>query len=232
MKTTFYLLIVFIFSTIASLAQDTGLITDIDGNTYKTVKIGEQIWMAGNLGVKHYNNGDSVFTTTNSDTDITNESEPEYQWFYAGDEKNGSDYGRLYTLYVIADERNICPSGWHVPSKDEWKILVESQGTIEMENNTVGIASKSGDKLKEPGNAHWKAPASKASNKSGFTALPGGSRLSNGKFYHIGTTGNYWSSSIDKNGYWVFRISNDTGQVYWYKESISGIAYSIRCLKD
>lgn len=101
-----------------------------------------------------------------------------------------------------------------------------------MENNIVGMASKSGDKLKESGNTHWKSPVSKATNKSGFTALPGGSRFSNGKFYHIGTTGNYWSSSIDKNGYWVFRISNDTGDVLWYNESLSGIGYSIRCIKD
>ena len=232
MKSTFKIIVLLVINTSTVFAQDSGLVTDIDGNNYTTIKIGNQVWMAENLRVAHFNNGDTIPTTSSFDLDITNEAEPTYQWFYHEGNMTFPEYGRLYTAYVITDERNVCPAGWHVPSKAEWKTLIASTGKIEMENSITGIASKSGDKLKESGSDHWISPVSKATNKSGFTALPGGSRFSNGKFYHLGITANFWSSSINNKNYWVFRISNDTGDVIWYNEDISGIGYSIRCIRD
>ena len=232
MKTTFILSAIIIFRTISVIAQDPEQISDIDGNRYGIITIGNQIWMAENLRVTRFNNGDTIPTTLPVDLDITNESEPVYQWYYNGDRENLENFGRLYTMFVIKDERNVCPEGWHIPSKDEWKILIEHLGKTELENNMAGIASKSGDKLKESGTKHWKTPVSKATNKSGFTALPGGSRSGNGKFHHIGTTSNFWSSTIGKKSYWVFRITNDAGEIFWYNEGISSIAYSARCIKN
>jgi uncharacterized protein (TIGR02145 family) len=95
-------------------------VRDFDGNTYKTVVIGKQIWMKENLKTTKFQNGDTIKTTTN---DITNEKEPKYQWIYNGNDTNLATYGRLYTWYTAVDKRNVCPLGWHVPTNTEWKIF-------------------------------------------------------------------------------------------------------------
>jgi uncharacterized protein (TIGR02145 family) len=91
-------------------------VKDIDGNNYKTAAIGTQIWMVENLKTTRYNNGDSIGTINPITLDITTESTPKYQWAYDGNENNISTYGRLYTWFAACDIRNVCPSGWHVPT--------------------------------------------------------------------------------------------------------------------
>ena len=97
-------------------------VTDIDGNVYHTITIGNQTWMAENLKTTKYRNGDAIGTTTAS-KDTSTKSTPKYQWAYGGNEANVAKYGRLYTWYAATDTRNIAPAGWHVPTDAEWSIL-------------------------------------------------------------------------------------------------------------
>jgi uncharacterized protein (TIGR02145 family) len=120
MMTKYLLSIGFIFLTLLSNAQ---LVTDIDGNNYSTVIIGSQVWMVENLKSIKYCNGDTISSTIPAAFNISNESTPKYQWAYDGIDSNANTYGRLYTWYTVTDIRNICPTGWHVPSIDEWTVL-------------------------------------------------------------------------------------------------------------
>src|SRR4029078_12512714 len=133
-------------------------VTDIDGNVYHTVTIGTQVWMVENLKTTKYRNGDLIGTTIPATLDISSESTPKYQWAYKGEESNVATYGRLYTWYAVADSRNVCPTGWHVPSDAEWTTLT----------TYLGGESVAGGKLKENGTVHWESPNTGATNESGF----------------------------------------------------------------
>ena len=100
-------------------------VKDIDGNVYRTITIGTQVWMAENLKTTKYRNGDLIGTTTPATLVIEGESTPKYQWAYDGNESNVATYGRLYTWYVATDSRNVCPIGWHVPTDAEWTTLTD-----------------------------------------------------------------------------------------------------------
>jgi len=202
-------------------------ITDIDGNTYSTVKIGTQTWMAENLKTTKYRNGDIIGTTTPTNLIIPKENtqKHQYQWPSNGDEKFVSIYGRLYTWYAVEDNRNLCPQGWHVPTEDEWFILL----------NYLGGESVAGGKLKEAGTSHWWSPNTGATNSSGFTALPGGHRfidMSDGSFEDIGGNGFWWSSSeldpVNGRGIRMMMFWNQTEKAYYWKSS----GFSVRCVKD
>ena len=141
---------------ITSLAFST--VTDIDGNVYETVVIGDQLWMAENLKVTHYNNGEDIPTGLNSEStgDWPNTIEGAYAIYY-DEQSNLEIYGNLYNWYAIDDERGVCPDGWHVPSDEEWTILMDY----------LGGALIAGLKMKDVLN--WDG-----TNESGFTALPSG----------------------------------------------------------
>ena len=100
-------------------------VKDIDGNAYRTITIGTQVWIVENLKTTKYCNGDLIGTTTPATLNIEDESTPKYQWAYDGNESNVATHGRLYTWYVATDSRNVCPVGWHVPSDAEWTTLTD-----------------------------------------------------------------------------------------------------------
>jgi uncharacterized protein (TIGR02145 family) len=210
-------------------------VTDVDGNVYKTVAIGSQVWMAENLRTTRYRNGDAVGTTNPATLDIVSESAPKYQWAYAGDENKAATYGRLYTWYAVTDDRDICPAGWHVPGDDEWSTLVEFLGGP---NAAVG-------KLKETGTAHWSGPNSNATNESGFAGLPGGNRLPNGGFVLIGEAGHYWTTSEVACGSGFDSAEQQGKQCAWRRLLLNldtnprhrgwagkKIGWSVRCIRD
>jgi uncharacterized protein (TIGR02145 family) len=161
-------------------------VTDKDGNVYSTVTIGSQVWMAENLKTTKYRNGDLIGTTTPATKDISGESTPKYQWACRGNETEVAAYGRLYTWYAVTDSRNVCPSGWHLPSDAEWTTLT----------TYLGGESVAGGKLKAIGTGYWDSPNTGANNQSGFTALPGGVRGSTGSFYTLKNWGGWWSSTV------------------------------------
>lgn len=200
-------------------------ISDIDGNSYNTVKIGNQYWISGNLKTKHFNNGDLIETTDPATIDISQETTPIYQWAYGGNENNVATYGRLYTWNVVNDSRNVCPVGWHVPSSEDMNTLVSSLGGFE----------DGGAKLKETGILHWHEPNSDADNSSKLTAVPGGFRDANNTFSGLGYYGYWWTNSIQTilgKDYAVFISLSYSDKKIGGFPSDKMVGVSIRCIKD
>jgi uncharacterized protein (TIGR02145 family) len=229
----------------------TNSVKDIDGNIYQTITIGTQLWMAQNLKATKYSNGDLIGTTTPATLVIEDEKLPKYQWAYDGNESNVANHGRLYTWYVATDSRNVCPTGWHIPSDAEWTVLTDylinsgydySIGYQEMDIAKSMAATAGWVADDTPGSV---GNDQAGNNKSGFTALPSGARLEDGNFYNIGHIGNWWSTTEGGPSFMqgltgiivhvpgaLFR---DIYHDYCYVNSYSNnkkYGMSIRCLKD
>lgn len=202
------------------MAEEVGTVTDIDGNVYHTVTIGTQVWIVENLKVTHYKNGDPILNV-NDDTQWNSLTTEAYS-YYDNDSNNADIYGCLYNWYAANDSRNICPTGWHVPTKEEWTIL-------EM---YLGESSVAGGKMKETGTIHWKSPNTGATNESGFSALPGGYSGNEGFLGIIGDYGNWWSvTEFGEVGIWVLYLAYDSSDVNWAAGD-NNMGFSIRCISD
>jgi uncharacterized protein (TIGR02145 family) len=195
-------------------------VTDVEGNTYKAVKIGNQVWMKENLKTTKSNDGTDIPNVTNSSTWI-GLTTPGYVW-YNNDISNKNIYGAIYNWHSV-NTGKLCPVGWHVPTNTEWTTLV----------NYIGGNSIAGGKLKETGFTHWLSPNTGATNESGFTALPGSSRDNVGN----------WGGAIGINGLWwtADAISSNTGKRWYLSNTNSAIVndwsykvdgLSVRCIKD
>jgi uncharacterized protein (TIGR02145 family) len=208
--------LIFSFSMKESISQ----VTDIDGNVYKTIKIGTQEWMAENLNVERYRNGDSIpqVQDKNDWSNLTTGA-----WcYYNNDSKIGKNYGKLYNWCTINDNRGLAPKGWHIPSDGEWTKLIDYLGG-------EGVA---GGKLKAT--TLWDSPNEGATNSSGFTAFPGGARTKIGYFYGNGKDGYFWSSSEDDNYFaWYRVLLYDDSVVYRNNYDLIKIdGFSVRCVRD
>lgn len=198
--------------------HETGTITDIDGNTYRTVKIREQWWMAENLKVKHYRNGDAIPNVTDNKAWVNLKKGAYCR--YDNDEAKAETFGNLYNWYAVNDPRCLAPKGWHVPSYAEWQKLVDY----------LGVSSVYGGKMKET--AHWSGPNTGATNESGFSALPGGYCGYNGNFFFIGRHALFWSSTeSNRDNAWTWTLHYDNSAVYFSSlDKRSG--FSVRCVRD
>lgn len=196
-------------------------IADADGNTYKIIKIGDQVWTAENLRTTRYNDGTEIPLVTDY-TAWTNLTTPAYAWTN-NDIGNKSVYGALYNWFVVKTCK-LCPSGWHVPTDAEWTIL---------ENHLGGI-SVAGGKMKETGTEHWFAPNTDATNESGFTALPGGWRDGdNGSFTTLRIAAKWWTSQeTSPDRPYLREIYYNAGNVYAGSGGKPQFGMSIRCVKD
>jgi uncharacterized protein (TIGR02145 family) len=202
-------------------APDCGTVTDIDGNTYQTVKIGNQVWMAENLKVTHCRNGEAIPNVTDG-TAWAALSTGAY-CNYDNDALCGGDiYGRLYNWYAVNDGRNIAPAGWHVPTDAEWQTLVDY----------LGGDAVAGGKMKETGTKHWQSPNTGATNESGFSGLPGGYRSYDGTYSHVGYLAVFWSSTENYSyDAWTRLLHYDYSEVarnLYYKY----YGFSVRCVRD
>ncbi|MFC2100641.1 FISUMP domain-containing protein [Bacteroidota bacterium] len=200
--------------------KDSTIIDSLKGYVYKTVKIGNQEWLAENLRTSVYNNGTPIDKVLN-DTIWSNLSTGAYCWYNNDSVTYENMYGKLYNWYAI-NTGNLCPIGWHIPSYAEWKKLT----------NYLGGDSIAGGKLKEKGTTHWQNPDIEATNESGFTALPGGGRYFGGAFYSIGNGGYWWSStegSTINAWYWGMSYFHNSIHIE-YDDKKFGL--SVRCLKD
>lgn len=215
-----------------------GQVSDIDGNTYNTITIGTRVWMAENLKTTSYDNGDEIGTTSYPQFNVATETTPKYQWASDGNDDNVDIYGRLYTWWAATDERNICPTDWHVPTDEEWKQLESALGMIEDELDVQHVfrGTDEGGKLKSTGTIYWKSPNKAATNVSGFSALPGG-RKNNppGDFSLLKSEAWFWCSSEnseDNPPTGFFRALNfdEGGIVRCSQAKCHG--FSIRCVKD
>jgi len=203
-------------------------VTDIDGNSYETVTIGEQEWFAENLRVTRYRNGDSI-----------NGSLPENEWYSAEegayfryDDDKGSDkiYGKLYNWYAVIDQRSLCPEGWTVPADSDWKQLEIYLGLDPEDADEYGArGTDEGGKLKIKGTTYWTSPNDGATNESGFTALPGGYV---GGFYFIGLFGSWWTTTeIHELNAWSRLLDHYTAKIYRLSNDKKE-GFSVRCIRE
>jgi uncharacterized protein (TIGR02145 family) len=210
-------------------------VTDIDGNVYHTVSIGNQVWMAGNLKVTHYRNGEEI-------PEVTGASE----WInlttgaYCAINPAWADiYGKFYNGYAVNDSRNLAPAGWHVPGDGEWKIL---EGTVDSEfhggdaewDKTEWRGSDAGGNLKSTNN-YWYPPNIGATDKYGFTALPGGARHNySGQFMYQGYNAVFWTSTPDTQyvkWFWARSLVMDDAKIQRLSGSYTW-GVNVRCVKD
>jgi uncharacterized protein (TIGR02145 family) len=207
-------------------------VTDVDENTYRTVKIGDQWWTAENLKVTHYRNGDPILNVTDY-AGWPALSTGAY-CAYDNNETIAETYGYLYNWYAVDDPRQIPAVGWHVPTDEEWKELEIALGMSPIEADaTLLRGTDVGGKLKEEGTVHWISPNTGATNESGFTALPGGERNLTGFFsYTLGYDARFWSSSaFDGNSAWnrfLHCYFSEISRVYDSKR----LGFSVRLLRD
>jgi len=205
-------------------------VTDIDNNTYSAIKIGTQIWMADNLKTTKYNNGTSIPAVKVS-TAWFNRSTPAYCWYNNDSSTYCATYGGLYNWYAV-NTGKLCPAGWHVPTDSDWLTLIGDLGGI----------SVAGGKMKEIGISHWIEKNEGASNESGFTGLPAGTRTYPSDFKNLGM-GTVWWSSTEVFITWdqpnpgsaycgyVYTLTNISVKCqvgYSYENS----GYSVRCIKN
>ena len=192
-----------------------------DGYTYPSIVLGNgQEWMAENLRTTTYANGDPIPNITD-DTQWENLTTGAWS-HYNNDSQYENPYGKLYNWYTVADPRNVCPTGWHVPTDAEWTTLTDY----------LGGESVAGGKMKSTGTQYWESPNTDATNESGFSGLPGGLRNLSGTFYGIGGNGYWWSSTENgTDNAWDYNLTYYSGSVYRngnYKEN----GFSVRCLRD
>ena len=195
-------------------------VRDIDGNVYKTIKIGEQIWMAENLKVTKYNDGTEIPLVEGKEA-WEALSSAGFCWYNNDYNTYGKVYGALYNWWVVGTGK-LCPEGWHVPTDAELTALVDFAG-----GNQVA-----GGKLKETGTKHWLSPNDGATDEFGFAALAAGARTGLGNSDFLGTDGHWWSSTENgTSSAWLYYISyNWTGVARIAPMKYYGV--SVRCLKD
>jgi uncharacterized protein (TIGR02145 family) len=209
-----------------------GSVTDIDGNTYATIEIGTQLWMAENLRTTRYRNGDPIPNVKGDD-----------QWtglrtgawaHYENDPKYEVPYGNVYNWYTVKDPRKVCPAGWHVPTDGEWQQMEAALGmpTVELgQEGYRGAAQNVGGEMKA--STLWNSPHTGANNQSGFSGLPGGGRFNfDSSFYTLGFTGYWWSASESgAESAWTRYLSKHLAGVYrndGYKRG----GFCVRCVRD
>jgi len=202
-----------------------------DGQTYNTVQIGTQCWMAENLNV-----GTRIDGVNNQTDNSTIE-----KYCYDDDVANCDTYGGLYQwdemMQYVATEgvQGICPNDWHLPTDDEWKTMEMELGMTQVQADAEGWrGTDEGGKMKETGTTHWWSPNTGATNSSGFTALSGSHRSnSNGSFYYLGRYGYWWSSSETSGTFaWYLYLYYDDAQVGRDSNGYSNYGFSVHCLKN
>jgi uncharacterized protein (TIGR02145 family) len=210
---------------------ETGSVTDVNGNTYKTVKIGNQWWMAENLKVTKYRDGSVILQLQSDTTKWKNDTIGGYCVYDA----NPNAPGLLYNFYAIKNAGNIAPAGWHIPNDDEWKALEKNLGMNDYEtNSTSWRGSHEADQLKIASSQGWTTYENIwSTNQTGFTALAGGCRMFNGVWGDPGlfATGFWWSSTTKDNQAWYRYLDYKNSNIFrYYGPKTYG--FSVRCVKD
>lgn len=221
-----------IFSTGCISQKITGTVQDIDGNTYNTVTIGEQVWMQENLKTTRYNDGTPIPNVTDI-TEWRHCDAPAYVW-YDNDISYKEPYGALYNWHAVGDKPGLCPDGWHVPSDEEWKQLEMYLGmTKEQADGTVWRGTDQGGKIKEAGTKHWVSPNEGATNESGLTVIGAGRRFTNGLFGTMNEGCTIWSStpnSLSSAAYRHFATGN--AGIGRNPAGEKKFGFTVRCIKN
>jgi uncharacterized protein (TIGR02145 family) len=195
--------------------------TDVNEGPYKTVKIAGQVWMAENLNVSNFRNGDPVPEAKTSEEWMRAGKEGTPAWcYYENKTENGERYGRLYNWYAATDPRGLAPEGWHVATDADWRQVTDF----------LGGEDAAGTKMKTQ--AGWSTAEGNGTNESGFSGLPAGNRNLYGEFSYLERIGYWWTATerdgelawyriIDESPYYVYRTN-------YYKRN----GLSVRCVKN
>jgi uncharacterized protein (TIGR02145 family) len=193
-----------------------GMVADIEGNIYFTVKIGGQEWMAQNLNTSKYRDGTDIGEVQGNTNWTSNNTGA---WCnYNDDVLTGNVYGKLYNWYAVNNSRGLAPAGWHVASQAEWLTLL---------NYCNSDISQAGRKLSEQGSSHWQNGG--GSNDFSFAALPGGVRGSEG-FYYLTQLYSFWTSSSTNTNFAPMYSYGGEAPTISDLEKYYGC--SVRCIKD
>jgi uncharacterized protein (TIGR02145 family) len=215
---------------------ETDSITDVEGNVYRTVKIGNQWWMAENLRTSHYRNNVSIFNGQNlADNEWATIKKGAFCTLY---NSSVPFNGLLYNCFAIMDTNVIAPQGWHVPTDEDWKQLEQFIGLSPDSVNILGWrGTHCGEKLKSVKTTElgWDIDIGiHNTNEFGFSALPGGCRLENGSFNDAGqySSGFWWTSSNNGNGEAWYRYLDYHYSGIFRHYAPKASCYSIRCIKN
>lgn len=204
-----------------------------DAQSYNTVQIDNQCWMAENLNVGTRIDGQSFQTNNSSLEKYCNDNDENqcntygglYQWGEMVQYLNGGDDYNSWEPVPTGNVQGICPDGWHLPSDNEWTTLT----------TFLGGESVAGGKLKEAGTSHWVSPNTNATNVSGFTALGGGYFYPSSyyyPYYNFGTNGYWWTATENSSGYAYYRGMYYEDEAVYSSYGNKPLGHSVRCLKD
>ncbi len=241
--------LILLLALISCEKEDFETVSDFDGNIYQTIVLGDQIWMRENLKTTHYSDGTPIPLVTDSISWLEVEiNEHAYCWFNNSTE-NKNLYGALYTWNTAmkgAESSNanpsyvqgVCPSGWHLPSDEEWKQLEMNLGMSQGDAEKTGSDRGTDEGSMLAGDVSlWRIEelvASESFGESGFRALPGGYRNATGPFYSLGSTAMFWSStesiSIYHNG--MVRTVDSYQTPVSRSSAHQSAALYVRCVKN
>ncbi len=212
----------------------TGTVADFDGNEYPTVIIGNQEWMAENLKVTHYRNGESIAYPGDAPDQWSNLSTGAYAW-YNNNMEWKHIYGGLYNFYAVVNQNGLCPEGWHVPTNEDWTVLMNTIGPNEPTGNLLKSCRQVESPLENCSTSQhprWDYHAQEhGNNHFDFSAVPAGFRGVQGNYEGLGTNAEFWTSTeIGSGRAWARIILNGSGYVVnddgYMKKGIS-----VRCVK-
>lgn len=211
------------FIFLLSLTTSAQNFKDCNGNVYKTVSYGLQVWTAVNLNTSYFRNGDLIPEAKTPEEWIAAAEAGQPAWcYYENNPENGRIYGRLYNWFAINDKRGITPEGWHVAVNVDWSTLIKNLKGVDIAGTR--LKSKEG----------WKTR--KGTNDIGFGAIPGGYRDTEGKFKDMGRAGQWWSNSVPvdvKPSDKIFSLMlSDNSIEAKFLQSEKGAGFSVRCEKD
>lgn len=202
----------------AAPPADATTVKDIDGNVYKTVRIGHQVWFAENLRTTRYHDGAAILQVTDFQA-WGKTTGGAYTW-YMNNADYKTTYGGLYNFATV-ETKKICPKGWHVPVAEEWANMINSLG------------ANPGARLKEPGTKNWRKTGPNVTNDTGFTALPTGYRnAANGQFAGVGNNVYWWTATPNGAKEAFYRGISDYSSLVWNYAFPRGNGLSIRCVRD
>ena len=225
------------FSTNPFLPIPIGSISDVEGNFYKTIQIGTQTWIAENLKSTIYSDGSQISNVTDDDNWVALQTGA-FRWYNDDAATYKNMYGALYNWYTVITGK-LCPSGWHVPSDDEWKQLEMTLGMTQAEADSWGAQEYWGDilrgtdqgaQMKATGgwNNDWEGGNGNGTNTSGFSALPAGGFGWDGRADEAGGASYWWTSTQEASARCVFSGTDRIGRAIWG----SNLGFSVRCLKN
>jgi uncharacterized protein (TIGR02145 family) len=192
---------------------------EMDGYRYKGVPIGDQCWFAENLRTNVYADGSSIPKVT--DAGVWVGLSTGARLYFANEPVLRYEYGQLYNWYAVDDARGLCPSGWHVPTDEEWTAL-------ETYLSSNGHSGNEGTALRTT--TGWYSGVT-GTDDVGFAALPGGNRADNGSYYNVGYRGFWWTSSPTGGNAWARNLFHTNPSINRDTRGLTP-GFSVRCLRD